>query len=238
MLSFHNIFTVARFEVKTLLRSWFFRIFAGLAIAILTFLNITFFAEAFNAMPWEMRGLPASVPYLNMMLLNTIQAIIAVFLASDFLKRDTKLNTTEVIYMRSMTNGDYVLGKLLGILEVFIGLNLFVLVIAAVINGVFADVSLNLLTYIYYLLIAGVPTLVFIIGLSFIGMILLRNQALTFIILLGYIAVTLFFLTNKLNSIFDYMGFWLPLAYSDFVGFANLDGILLQRGIYLLLGLG
>ena len=105
MLSFHNIFTVARFEVKTLLRSWFFRIFAGLAIAILTFLNITFFAEAFNAMPWEMRGLPASVPYLNMMLLNTIQAIIAVFLASDFLKRDTKLNTTEVIYMRSMTNG-------------------------------------------------------------------------------------------------------------------------------------
>ncbi|NOY57723.1 MAG: hypothetical protein GXO75_02160, partial [Calditrichaeota bacterium] len=211
---------------------------AGLAIAILTFLNITFFAEAFSAMPWEMRGLPASVPYLNMMLLNTIQAIIAVFLASDFLKRDTKLNTTEVIYMRSMTNGDYVLGKLLGILEVFIGLNLFVLVIAAVINVVFADVPLNLLAFIYYLLILSFPTLIFIIGLSFIGMILLRNQALTFIILLGYIAVTLFFLTNKLNSIFDYMGFWLPLAYSDFVGFADLNGILLQRGIYLLLGLG
>ncbi len=238
MFSFYKILTVARFEVKTLLRSWFFRIFAGLAIAILAFLNITFFAEAFNEMPWEMRGLPASIPYLNMMLLNTIQAIIAVFLASDFLKRDTKLNTTEVIYMRSMTNGDYVLGKLLGILEVFIGLNLFVLIIAAIINAVFADVPLNLLVYVYYLIIASVPTLIFIVGLSFIGMILLRNQALTFIILLGYIAVTLFFLTNKLNSIFDYMGFWLPLAYSDFVGFANLGTILLQRGIYLLLGLG
>lgn len=238
MFSFYKIFTVARFEVKTLLRSWFFRIFAGLAIAILTFLNITFFAEAFKEMPWQMRGLPASIPYLNMMLLNTIQAIIAVFLASDFLKRDTKLNTTEVIYMRSMTNGDYILGKVLGILEVFIGLNLFVLIVAAVINAVFTDVPLHLLAYVYYLLIASVPTLIFIIGLSFIGMILLRNQALTFIILLGYIAVTLFFLTNKLNSIFDYMGFWLPLAYSDFVGFVNLNAILLQRGIYILLGLG
>ncbi|MFZ5517348.1 MAG: hypothetical protein ACOY90_11955 [Candidatus Zhuqueibacterota bacterium] len=237
MLSLYKILTVAKYETKTLLRSWFFRIFALLSIAILTILNIPFFSRI-GETPWLFRGISSSLPYMNILLLNVVQAIIGVFLASDFLKRDKKLDTTEVIYMRSMTNGDYVLGKTVGILFVFVGLNLIVLAVAAVFNIFFADVSMTPIAYLYYPLIISIPTLVFIFGLSFMFMVIIRNQAITFIVLLGYITTTLFFLSKKLNYLFDYMAFNIPLLYSDFIGFGNLGTIIIHRGIYFSLGIG
>ena len=162
MLSFNNIWTIAKYETKTLLRSWFFRIFAGLSLIVLTFMNVVFFAEAFDTMPWQFRGIPASIPYFNMTLLNLAQAIIAIFLASDFIKRDRKSNTTEVIYMRSMSNADYIFGKSLGLFYVFLGLNIFMLLIAGIMNVIFTDVPFQIMPYLYYLLLISVPTLIFI----------------------------------------------------------------------------
>ena len=237
MLSLYKILTIAKYETKTLLRSWFFRIFSLLSIAILTLLNIPFFTKVGNT-PWLFRGISSSLPYMNILLLNVVQAIIGVFLASDFLKRDKKLDTTEVIYMRSMTNGDYVIGKTLGILFVFLCLNLIVLSIAAVFNIFFTDVSMSLVSYFLYPLFISIPTLVFIFGLSFMFMVVIRNQAITFIVLLGYIATTLFFLSKKLDYLFDYMAFNIPLLYSDFVGFGNINTIIIHRGIYFCLGVG
>jgi hypothetical protein len=237
MFSVYNILTIAKFETKTLFRSWFFRVFAILTVGILGFLNILFFTDAIDVLPWSLRGLPGSIPYLNMLFYNIAQAIIAVFMASDFLKRDYKLNTTEVIYMRSMTNGDYILGKLLGILFVFVSLNLLVYIFALVINLVFADVPVYFSAYAIYFLLMSLPSLIFIIGLAFISMILIKNQALTFILVLGYVAITLFFVSTKINYLFDYMCWYIPLAFSDFTGFTDLGPIIIQRLLYLSLGL-
>jgi hypothetical protein len=237
MFSLYNILTIAKFEVKTLFRSWFFRVFAILSLGILGFMNILWFTDAIDILPWGLRAIPGSVPYLNMMFYNVAQAIIAVFMASDFLKRDYKLNTTEVIYMRNMANGDYVLGKTLGILYVFISLNLLLYVFALVVNFVFADVPVYWNAYVLYFLLMSLPSLVFIVGLSFISMILVRNQALTFILILGYVAISLFFLSTKVNFLFDYMAWYIPLSFSDFVGFTELGPVITQRLIYFALGL-
>ncbi len=237
MLSFYKILTVARYEMKTLLRSWFFRIFSILAILFLILLNIGIHTKV-GRTPWFMNGLNASLPYMDILILNVVQAIIGVFLASDFLKRDKKLDTTEVIYMRSMTNGDYVLGKTLGILFVFLTLNVIVLIISAIFHIFFSSATFTIAPYFLYPLVISLPTLLFIFGLSFLFMVTIRNQAVTFILLLGYIALTLFFLGKKLHYVFDYMAFNVPLMYSDFVGFGQLNVIFLHRGIYFLLGLG
>ena len=77
---------------------------------------------------WTFRAIAANMPYINVLFINVAQAIIAVFLASDFLKRDKKLDTTEVIYTRPITNGEYVTGKTIGILVLFIGLVILALV--------------------------------------------------------------------------------------------------------------
>ncbi len=119
MISLHNITSIAKYEITTLLRSWFFRIFALIAIVVLFFFNMVTLIMN-NGGNWSLKAISSIIPYVNLIMLNMVQAIIAIFLASDFLKRDKKLDTTDVIYIRSMSNGEYVAGKTIGNLVVFI----------------------------------------------------------------------------------------------------------------------
>ncbi|WP_163716731.1 golvesin C-terminal-like domain-containing protein [Mangrovibacterium lignilyticum] len=238
MISLHNIRSIALYETKTLLRSWFFRIFAILAMVVLIFFNVGTLLQANGGTGfWALKGLSSNIPYVNLLLLNVVQAIIAIFLASDFLKRDKKLDTTEVIYMRPMTNGEYVIGKTLGNLGVFIVLNLIILGIAMIFNFIAKNVDVNYSAYLYYFLLISIPTLVFIMGLSFLFMSIIKNQAVTFVILLGYVAISLFYLQDKFYYLFDYMAFNIPLTYSDFVGFGNIHTLMVHRGMYFFFGL-
>lgn len=237
MISLHNINSIAKYERKTLFRSWFFRIFSILALLVLFFMNLVMLTDA-GSPQWILRAVPSGIPYFNLLILNVAQAIIAVFLASDFLKRDKKLDTTEVIYMRSMTNGEYVIGKTLGNIQVFMILNIAVLAMALIFNLVSAGTSVSWWSYLLYLVLISIPTLVFIMGLSFLLMSLIRNQAVTFVIILGYIGLTLFLIQDAYYYVFDYMAFNIPMLRSGITGFGNLEVILGHRGIYFFLGAG
>jgi hypothetical protein len=223
--------------MRTLLRSWFFRIFAALAVGGLSIFNLALNIVS-SGSPWIYRALPASIPYANLIILNLGQAIVAVFLASEFLKQDKKNDTSEVIYTRSMTNGQYLLGKTLGILYVFFVLNIVILLIGIGFSFM-SSVSLqHILYYFAYPLLISLPTLVFILGLSFFAMIVIKNQAVTFIIILGYIALTIFYLNKKLFHIFDYIAYQVPMMYSSISGFGDFSEIILHRCIYFFLGIG
>ncbi len=237
MISLHNILSIARYERKTLFRSWFFRIFSGLSLLILFIVNMTMLSEA-GMSRWVFSAIPSTIPYFNLVILNVAQAIIAVFLASDFLKRDKKLDTTEVIYMRPMTNAEYVIGKTWGNIEVFIFLNILILGMTLIFNLLAPGAAVNWIAYAVYLLLISIPTLVFIIGLSFLVMSVIQNQAVTFVLILGYIGITLFLLQDKYYYLFDYMAFKIPLLQSQVIGFGNLSEILMHRGIYLSIGIG
>ncbi|WP_346858925.1 hypothetical protein [uncultured Draconibacterium sp.] len=238
MISLHNIFSIAKYERKTLFRSWFFRIFSILSLLVLFGMNFGMVIEGGGSEGWAIRAIPSGIPYFNLLILNVAQAVIAVFLASDFLKRDKKLDTTEVIYMRSMTNGEYVIGKTLGNMQVFMILNVAVVIMALIFNALSQGTSINWMSYGVYLLLISIPTLVFIMGLSFLLMSVIRNQAITFVLILGYIGITLFLLQAKFYYIFDYMAFNIPMLSSDVVGFGNLALIMAHRGIYFGLGVG
>jgi len=238
IISFHNIFSIAKYERKTLFRSWFFRIFTILSLLVLFGLNFGMVIEGGGEEGWVIRAISSAIPYFNLLILNVAQAVIAVFLASDFLKRDKKLDTTEVIYMRSMTNGEYVIGKTLGNIQVFMILNIAVVIMALVFNMLAQGTTIDWLSYGLYLLLISIPTLIFIMGLSFLMMSVIRNQAITFVLVLGYIGITLFLLQAKFYYVFDYMAFNIPMLSSDIVGFGNLETILIHRGMYLGLGIG
>lgn len=237
MFSFYTLKTIARFEMRTLLRSWFFRIFAGLTLFGLGSFNITVFLSD-SGVPWIFRALPASVPYANLIILNLGQAIVAIFMASEFLKQDRKNDSVEVIYARSMTNAEYILGKALGILSVFFLLNVVVLLMGMGFSFMSNDSSHTIMEFFLYPLLISLPTLVFILGLSFFLMILLRNQAITFILLLGYIALTIFYLNDKYYHLLDYIAYKVPMMNSSIAGFGNLPEVLLHRGVYFFLGIG
>ena len=231
-----NMLNVAVYESKTLYRSWFFRIFSLLSLLILFGMNTGLFGDS-NAR-WTTRAIAANMPYINVLIMNVAQAVIAVFLASDFLRRDKKLDTTEVIYARPITNGEYVVGKTLGILVLFVGLVLLALAMSLIFNLAIKDVPVVWEAYLLYPLLITLPTLIFILGLSFFLMILFRSQAVTFLILLGYIGLTLAYFRGKVYGLLDYMAFNLPMVYSDFIHFANPGAILLHRMAYLLMGTG
>ena len=237
MTSFNTIRTVAKYETKTLLRSWFFRIFAGLSIISIGIFNVSAFIESSGA-PWIYRALPAAIPYANLILLNLGQAIVAVFLASEFLKQDSKNDTVEVIYARSMTNSEYILGKTMGIISVFVILNFIILLMGIGFSFLSNDSSQNAWIVFYYPLLISIPTLVYILGLAFFLMIVLKNQAITFIILLGYIALSIFYLNTKFYHLFDYIAYQVPMMNSTIGGFGSFTEIVIHRGIYFFLGIG
>jgi len=235
MKTIRTIGTIAWFEMLILFRSWFFRIFGGLIMLVLLVLNLNILND--NGGNWAVKGIPANIPYFNILILSLTQAFIAMFLALDFLKRDKKLDTSEVIFTRSMTNWAYVWGKTTGILSVFMVLNILVLILALIINLVMGDLTVNWMAYLYYPLIISLPSLIFILGLSFMVMSVFKNQAIALVILLGYTGMVMFFGKDKFDFIFDFMGFRLPLVHSDMIGFGFEGKLLIQRGIYFLLGL-
>lgn len=237
VISLRNISSVSTYERKTLFRSWFFRIFSILALLFLFLIHIGFYGNH-EGSRWVARAIAANVPYMNVLFINVAQSIIAVFLASDFLRRDKKLDTTEVIYTRPISNAEYVLGKTFGILILFIGLVAVSLAMALVFNLVRKDIPIVGYAYLYYPLLITIPSLVFILGLSFTLMNLIKNQAVTFIILLGYIGLTLFYFQDKVFGLTDYMAFNLPMVYSDIVYFTDLKLIILHRLAYFSIGAG
>ena len=232
-----NIRSVAKYESKLLMRSWFYRVFLILAIIFLCVYNFAALINEDSGVMWLIRAIPSNIPYANLLFLNTGQAIIAVFLSSEFLKTDKKLDTSEVFYVHPLSNAEYVVGKIWGNLYVFFRLNLWVLLIVVIFNMA-SGVEIDWLAYITYFLLISIPTLIYIFGLSVALMLILKNQAITFVILLGYIAITLFYIKAKFYYLFDYMVYNLPLVKSSIVGFSNWGALVNHRCIYLLLGLG
>lgn len=232
-----NILSVAKYESKILIRSWFFKVFTVLAILILGFFDFALLIMEDSGGFWLVKAIPANLPYLNLLLLNTGQAVICIFLSSEFLKRDKKLDTSEVFYVRPLSNAEYVIGKIWGNLRVFLILNLIIMAIALLFNVMTPGMAVDWQSYIFYFLLISIPTLVFIIGLSIFLMLVLKNQALTFIILLGYIGLTIFYISDKFYYLFDYMAYSLPLVKSTIVGFTNWETVLNHRAIYFFAGL-
>ena len=237
MSKINNISSVAKYESILLRRSWFYRIFLVLAVLVLCIFNLAGLVINENTDMWMMRALPSNIPYINLLLLNAGQAVIAVFLSSEFLKSDKKLDTSEVFYVHPLSNAEYVSGKIWGNLNVFIRLNLIIILIVIVFN-LTSGLTVDWLAYITYFLIISIPTLIYIFGLSIALMLLLKNQAITFVLLLGYIALTLLYIEDKFYYLFDYMAFNLPLVKSSIVGFTNWSTVINHRFIYLLTGLG
>ena len=234
----HNISSVATYESKILLRSWFFKIFTLLAIGVLSFFNVVSIVIEDGANMWILKAVASNIPYINILLLNTGQAVVAIFLASEFLKRDKQLDTSEVFYVRPLSNAEYVFGKIWGNLRVFFVLSLIVMAITMALNAAAKGTSVDWQAYIIYFFLITVPTLIFIMGLAIFLMLTLKNQAVTFILLLGYIGVTIFYIGDSFYYLFDYMAYSLPLFKSSIVGFGDLGLIVNHRAIYLFLGIG
>jgi ABC-type transport system involved in multi-copper enzyme maturation permease subunit len=237
MSATQTVASIARVEAKLLFRSWGFRIFSGLALVILTLIMITIAMPTYASFYFS-RALSGAFPLIAIKILNVFQGIMAVFLATEFLKRDRKQDTTEVVFAHSFSNGQYVIGKFLGIFGVFLLLNFAVLLITFVIHVFFSHTLFAAESYLLYIGLLSLPTLVFMIGLPiFIGS-LIRSQAIIYLLTLSYIFISLIVIGPRFSYAFDSFAFYTPIMYSDFIGLGNLPQLLPLRGAYFFLGVG
>jgi ABC-type transport system involved in multi-copper enzyme maturation permease subunit len=236
MRASQTVTSIARYEAKLLLRSWGFRIFSGLAVAVLALVVISIVLPAFSAFYFS-RALSGALPVVVMKLLNVLQGVMAVFLASEFLKRDRRLDTSQVVFSQSFSNGQYIFGKFLGIFAAFLILDGAVFLVTAVIHVFFARTpSSGAATLLAFGLI-GVPTLVFMIGLTMFLGTLVRNQAVVYLLALSYAMMSLVVAGPRFSFVFDLFAFHTPVFRSEFIGLGNLPQVLLLRGGYLAMGL-
>ena len=235
MFNLYFIGRIAFYEARLLFRSWGFRIFSGLGLLILIIVTIGIASPSMFS-PYFLSSLSGSIPLNSLKLFNIFQGIIVAFMATEFFKRDRKHDSIQVVFARSFSNVEYFMGKVLGIFSVFLLLNLVVLLITFVIHFFFSNTLFALQPYLLYTLLICLPSLIFMIGLSFFLSSLLRSQAVVFLILLAYSFLVLVFLGGAFFGLFDSYAFYLPLMFSDFIGLGNIGSILLIRLAYLFLG--
>jgi len=236
MFNLYFIGRIAFYEARLLFRSWGFRIFSALGLIVLAINNIGFASPGITT-PYFISSLSGSFPLSSLKLFNIFQGIIVAFMATEFFKRDRRHDSVQVVFARSFSNVEYFLGKALGIFSVFLLLNMVVLLITFVIHFFFSNTLFALQPYLLYTVLICLPSLIFMIGLSFFLSSLLRSQAVVFLVLLAYSFLVLVFIGTPLFGLFDSYAFYLPLMYSDFIGLGNIHSALFIRLSYLFLGL-
>ena len=228
--------TVARYECRLLWRSWAFRLSALAAVGFLLLLQIVFTAP-FSGAPFSFRSFSGALPLTAVRLLNLYLGLVTALLATEFVKRDRQLDSSEAVLANSFTNPGYVAGKMLGIGLAVGGLVAAALAAAAVNHRFFTDAPFAWQPYLLLPLLGTLPTLALTSGLACLLITLLRSQAVVLMLMLGLWAAAVFGGQGQFQ-LFDIFAFWIPMAWSDFVGFGNEEQLVRVRGAHLLAGLG
>lgn len=235
MMSLKNITTISTFEAKVLWRNWFFRIVALLGLGFITIFNLAVFSEL-DTPDW--RGLSNSfiLPYATLLMIAIPQVAAVVFLASGLIKKDKKLDTNEVFFVRPISNLDYVLGKALALFKLFFLLNAVLLLIPFVVALTSPLATFNLTAFLVYPLLTSVPSIVFTTGASFLLVTIIRNQPITIVLFIGLAGVELIYYFDQFSNILDFMAFRLPMLGSEITGFVDMAFPLWHRAFYFITG--
>ncbi|MEQ8575360.1 MAG: hypothetical protein RIB63_14930, partial [Fulvivirga sp.] len=237
MISIKNILTISKYEAKVLWRNWFFRIIALAGLFFVTLFSIVVFSEADDPR-WFVLSNSFIMPASVMVMIAIPQAAAVIFLATGLVKKDKKIDTNEVFFVRAITNLDYVLGKALALFKLFFTLNLVLLCIPVIVNLTSPYTTFNPLAFIAYPLLISVPSIVFTTGIAFLVVTLLKNQPITIVLLLGIAGVQLIYYFDQFSNILDFMAFRLSLLGSEMTGFADFEFALSQRLFYFITGIG
>jgi hypothetical protein len=229
--------TISQYEGKVLMRNWFFRIIAIAGLLFITFFSIAAFSELNNPR-WSQLANGWMMPSAVMIMISIPQVAAVIFLATGLIKKDKKIDTNEVFFVRPITNLDYVFGKALALFKLFIILNFALLCIPLVVNLTSPMATFNPLAFVLYPILVSVPTIVFITGIAFLLVTILKNQPISIVLLLGLAGVQLIYYFDQFSNILDVMAFRLPMLASEMTGFADLAFTLYQRLFYLIAGIG
>ena len=230
-----TISLIARYEMKAITREWSFKIVILLSVLIVTLLHLITLLE--NPQ-WIAISLPSAIPFTNAYLVNFLQIILAVFWAGNFLKEEKYQDTNSSVSVRPFSNIELLFGKTFGFLIIIFCLDIVLGGIAMFIHVFATESPFAFYPYIFYFFTLTCPALLFATGLVICVKGMIRNFALSSVIILALLYFALFPGKYLLHGIFDPLALGLPNAFSDFTGFPELSNYLLQRFTFLAWGCG
>jgi hypothetical protein len=235
MMSIKNILTISAFESKVLWRNWFFRIVAAAGIFFITIFNLVEMSSLDDPSWWAILS-GFVLPYVTLMFIAIPQAAAVIFLATGLIKKDKKLDTNEVFFVRPISNLDYVIGKALALFKLFFLLNVVLLCIPLIVGLTNPMATVNPMAFIIYPFITSVPSIVFVTGIAFLLVTVIRNQPISIVLLIGIAGVQLIYYFDKFSNILDFTGFRLSMLASEMSGFVDIEFALWQRAFYFVTG--
>lgn len=236
MISIKNIVTISTYESKVLWRNWFFRIVALAGIFFIGIFNLVEMSSLDDPSWWAMLN-GFVLPYASIIFISIPQAAAVIFLATGLIKKDKKLDTNEVFFVRAISNLDYVFGKALATFKLFILLNFVILLIPFIVGLTNPLATVNPMAFIIYPLIVSVPNIVFTMGISFLLVTIIRNQPISIVLLVGVTGVQLIYYFDKFSNILDFTGFRISMLASEMSGFIDIEFALWQRAFFFLTGI-
>ena len=237
MICVKNILTISSYEARVLWRNWFFRIVALMGIGFITIFNLAVFSEL-STPAWRVLSNSWILPYATLMMISIPQAAAVIFLATGLIRKDKKLDTNEVFFARPITNLDYVLGKALALIKLFILLNLLLLCIPFIVSLTSPFATFNPMAFLIYPLLTSIPSIVFTTGIAFLLVTFIRNQPISIVLLIGAAGVNLIYYFDHFSNIQDFMAFRLSMLASEITGFVDIEFALWQRTFYFCAGIG
>lgn len=236
MISIKNILTISAFEAKVLWRNWFFRIIAILGIGFLTIFNLVVVSEI-GTPDWRVLANGWILPSASLLMISIPQAAAVIFLATGLIKKDKKLDTNEVFFVRPISNLDYVFGKALALFKLFFLLTFALLCIPLIVGLTSPYASVSPKAFIISPLLTSFPTIVFVTGIAFLLVTIIKNQPVSIVLLIGLAGFQFIYYFDKFSNIFDFMAFRLPMLASEMNGFPDIELALWQRSFYFITGI-
>ena len=228
------IMLVARNEMKLLRRNWLFIFFVFLTILGLILLQ-SVLQHVFPV--YHFYALSCSIPFINTYLFNLFQSFFLVFIAGNYIYRDCKLDSLDAILVRPYSNLDYLIGKWIAIISLFITVYIINLIILGIFHIGNGSYPFTFFPYLFYLLTLALPVLLFVTGLTVWLNVVFKTPFLSMFILFGYILVDVFYLSDIQFGCFDFLAMTIPNVFSDIVGHVGVSTNLLQRFAYILFGI-
>ena len=114
-----------------------------------------------------MHGQSFSFPLVNAYLYNLVQGFLVIFMVTDIFTREHEQGPRESLSTRPVNNTEYLLGKAWGVARVFTVVSVISILICCGMQLLSSSAPFEPLYHLFYFLTLTVPSLLYIIGLSF-----------------------------------------------------------------------
>ena len=152
LMELQSIWTVARYEAKLLRRSWLFRVFGVLVVAGIAGMELYYFTGVLpgRGLWWTGVALGSHIPLYSLRLFTVAATVMGVFVAAELTGARRKADTLDVVYARPVGNGEYMAGKVAGMLAAFGGLLAVAVAVVLFLHVAVARTPFSAAAYVLY----------------------------------------------------------------------------------------